>query len=1309
MPAIDILKEQEVLDTPLLLFRCTLTDGTVLRWSTHRVEVAGEQYEGRILRHNVMDVFGSLEAGTESRGDISLVLSNVDAELTALEQSVGFKGSSCQVRFVFYDLAAKQPSTDATVVFAGRGEAPDSIDTQEFAITFRNRFNLQKQVMPRMRVQPRCPWWFPSTDTQRKEAVGGGTERCYSPFYGCGYSAGEPGGRGNLLAGQPFTSCGYTQNDCDARGMFDKDDQGRETRRFAGFQSVPATISVRTHGSSSWHYSDVLDNRARYNDAVPLLYGTAWYEPPVTFTRNDGNLTHIDVLLGAGPIDEVIRVVVDGWEVPIAVANTDMTGTGWFSLVSRGERNGVFNGDLTYAGGNASGDPHGGLAVLSVVVPNRISDGTSLPKVKVFARGLRMERFSGDGQLLDSVFSNNPAWVLLDLLRRSGWKASEIDLGSFGVEASRCEELLEVQDGTGRTLARPRFGVNLCLMKRRPLAEILRGVRTGAGLYFCYDGAGRLMLRSERSLELQQPHKPLGSNGTEPLNGGWPAYEFGDGTNGTSGILRSGNGASTLRTWRRRTSETVNRYSVEFQDEFNEYQQDSVTMTHLDDALRSGAEVAAMLPALGLPNSEQATRAARFWLRKQVDGNFFVAFETSVRAVLLRPGDLISLTSLREGFDRAAFRVLAVRPTLNFETAQILAQKHDDAWYGEFESAAEINPVLRATALQETGVPRPLAGVVPMAGGSPDFEVMEVAVSGASGEWVELDVRFKPPRTTLASKVAPPRVNVSPQIETAGGTLAAGRTYYYALSAVDGDGNETALSFIVRAELPAGDDTCQVRLTDIGFSPGSTGYRVYRGMTPAQLLRVADGQGLVTEFVDSGLAATTDPPPDPRYHHANFYWRWEVLPETQATLFGASEIGNDSLGFLPNELRDARVRISRGTGAGQEAGIASNTPTDITIAGAWRVVPDSSSRFTVADNTWQFGGTTTGDTAKMLVPNRPGRTVQILGRAANAADAETPDGVSPLTRWQIVGEGSAGDAGAPPLPQFAVQPGARGTIEIAGIGFETFDNTRSVNAATTTLHYWNEMNAPTASVLIEGIDEQSEMIKLTNAAQLQVNDTFQVGKEVLRVEEVLDEGIRFRVMRGYADSFVEAHLSGVPAYALSRRTVIIPFAKGFFGSPASGSFAYSISLPDARVALVEMFATNAFGDSPTRRMSLTQTLDEGWRVLSGGQFSFQIEGEVAITANATPPLLTEEPHAVRDVLATIREAPTGGNLELRLLVNDSAYCDLTIPEGVTATDPITCFGKEALPARAVLGLEVRGVPQGTGQSPGRDLTVTMRL
>ena len=136
-----------------------------------------------------------------------------------------------------------------------------------------------------------------------------------------------------------------------------------------------------------WHAAAVTENEARYNDFVPVVYGTAWYKPPIVFARNDGNLTHMELLLGIGEIEGVLKVLVNDVEIPIGRAGMNMTGTGWFNLVSPGNRTGTFNQDFTDALGLAAGDPYGSMAYMSLVLPNRINDGSRYQGYKCCSRG----------------------------------------------------------------------------------------------------------------------------------------------------------------------------------------------------------------------------------------------------------------------------------------------------------------------------------------------------------------------------------------------------------------------------------------------------------------------------------------------------------------------------------------------------------------------------------------------------------------------------------------------------------------------------------------------------------------------------------------------------------------------------------------------------------------------------------------------------------------------------------------------------------------------------------------------------------
>ena len=179
------------------------------------------------------------------------------------------------------------------------------------------------------------------------------------------------------------------------------------------------------------------------------------------------------------------------------------------------------------------------------------------------------------------------------MLRRSGWLTTEIDIPSFAAAAGYCDELIPTRDLYGNAIAIPRFQCNLVLEARRSAAEVAKGIRNGSSLMLAYGQAGLLRLRVENTLALQQPTLPSGSNSTETLNGGWAAYEFSDASAAFSGILRKANGDPAIRLWARNGADIANRLTVEFQDEFNEYQQDSLGLVDVDDALLTEREVSA--------------------------------------------------------------------------------------------------------------------------------------------------------------------------------------------------------------------------------------------------------------------------------------------------------------------------------------------------------------------------------------------------------------------------------------------------------------------------------------------------------------------------------------------------------------------------------------------------------------------------------------------------------------------------------------------------------------------------------------------
>ncbi len=1206
MPTIDEIKEQAVTPTPLFLFECVLRDGTTERWGTHGATFGGDSYDARVLRHNVFDITASSDAGLDGAAKVSVTLANADSRFSQLARNPGFKGAKVTVRFLFYDLTGQAAASEARVVFQGVGGDADEITESTLRVTFTNRLNLQRIVLPEVRIQRRCPWTFPSNVAQRQEAMDGGSKGKYSALYRCGYSADQAGGEGQLNGGGPFTACRYTRPDCEARGMF-------ALGRFGGVEFVPAQIEVRGHGDAERSLSAILNNEARYNDAVPLAYGTVWYDPPLVFARNDGNLTRMEILLGMGEIEDVLKVVVNDIEVPEGISGTDMTATGWYNVITAGQRSGALDPNFADGAGNPLGDPYGSMAMVSVVVPNGISDGAKAPKIRVLVRGMKLEQFDGGGTSLGESYSSNPAWVLLDVLRRSGWLLSEIDTASFASAASYCDEPVSTTDLYGNSTAIPRYQCNLIVQKRRSAAEVIRGIRAASCLLLSYNADGLLQLRVENTLALQQPVKPEGCNSTTELNGGWPAYEFSDGSDVYSGILRKSDGEPAIRMRARSASDSANRLTVEFQDEFNEYQQDSLSLVDVDDANVTGREVSAAYPALGLPNFDQATRVLDLQLAKLIEGGAFIELETTVRGIGLAPGDLIAVSYVKEGLARQPFRVVRLAPGRNYQTVLITAQWHEDVWYtsGGADAAGG-----RRRYGSEVGVPRPLVGAVLDADGVDQYSIAENVIPVAGGSvGVTLTVGFVPPSTPGASSANIPRVGLSPTVATTGGTLEGGRSSYYAFSAIDGDGQETDLSFAVRAKVPSGTSTNQVTIDGLSFSSSTTGFHVYRGENPRELLRIAANQPVAASFTDGGLSAELQGPPDPNYDHAVFSWRLELQPEVDVQSHSATTVGNSTLGMLPDNYVGALVRVTRGTGAGQERRITTNDATTVTVSPAWLVEPDTTSFFAIAEGTWRQGGTAVHSPAVIEVLGRPSATVHVSGRSANAYGQESAVELNPLTRWQIGASFGTGDSAPPPEPVYGFTPLGGGTVELAGVSFSDLTNTSTIGSGTLALFSWDELGSPTTFTLTGAISDTDTTIDLSAAGSAVLGTLLQIEAEILEVTAVNGGGTQYEVARGRYNSTAASHAAGADIYHLERDVRVIPFAHGFFGSPASGSFSYPIYLPDVRIGAAEMWVTNSFGNGLSSFVSFGRHggsgdpdrigragFDPGGRVLGGGEF-----------------------------------------------------------------------------------------------------------
>jgi len=1310
MDTIAHVKENAIAQTPLLLFDVLLANGDEEHWATHEATVDGEEYEARVARHNVFELQTADASGIDAIPRISISVSNADSRVSQLETATGLAGARVTVRFLFYDLDADQPVSETMTLFRGVFNAPDETTESLAKLSAVNRMNLQRVLLPPVRIQRRCPWRFPSTAEERQEALNGGPEGRFSPLYACGYSAGEAGGRGNLNGSEPFTDCNLTRSDCIARGMFDQDGASNTTRRFGGIEFVPASILVRSHGDKDRSRATVAANAARYNDFVPLVYGTAWVEPPVVLARNDGNLTRIETVLASGEIEEVVKVVVNNVEIPLGVTSRDMTASGWWNLFAGGSRTGGFNLNFTTPNGTPLGDPYGSMAALSIVVPNQLNDAGSLPRVKVLMRGSKIERFDAQGASTGYAFSDNPSWILLDVLRKSGWKKDELDLASFAAAATFCDETIAATDNHGNSISAKRFVCNLSVRSRRTAADLIRGIRNNARLQLIYQPDGRLGVLVENTVLLQHPIKPAGSNVQETLNGGWPAYHYADGSaeGVSSAILRRGDGSPAVRLWSRPIVDTPNRFSIEFADQFNEFQQDSLSLSDVENIRRSGQEISGRLVVEGLPTFDQAARTLKYFLDRSIQGNRFIEIETSVKALGQRLGDIIAVTYLKEGFVRQPFRIVKIAPGPNYQSVRITAQIHDDAWYNDTNGQLSLIPPTQKLPSAEPSQPNSLFGVELDEFGREQFGVEEHLVGGSDGTILtEVEVGFRGPQTGRSLAATPPLLGLQPSVATTGGTLEGDQTLYYALTATDADGLESEPSFIVRADLPAGSSTNQVTLESLSFSDATVSFSVYRGSLPSRLRRIATAQSPAESFLDGGLAEDLEGAPDPNYDHANFYWRLENTEEQFATEYGPDSVGSSALDMPVNGLVGHICRLVRGKGADQERKIVSNTATTVTVEPPWEIEPGTSTIFVVAEATWRFGGRAKSSPARFQIPNRSDAVVQITGRAANAQNVESLEGLSIVTRWRIGGGGvGVADQDIPPQPTFAVDARGDGTYELRGIGFETLVNTQTISNGLFTLYYRSELTPIAGDPISAAIDDAETTLTFAAPGEAQAGDLVQLEHELMRVVEALGGGTQYTVTRGECGSVAVAHAAGVEAIKLETRTETASFRRAFFGTPEGASWARSVTLPSARLACVELEFGNSIGNSPKGFANQSELADFGLRSLRGGQFEFQIEGLLGSLDDAAPPLIVQQDLSIRDVLAVVKTAPAGADLVIEIEQDGALVTTVTIQDGQTAAVPVAGRDLPTLNEGSRLTVNILGVGSAY---PGSDLSVAIRV
>lgn len=834
-------KDLEAACQPLHLVTITFPDGSVRRLSTHPLNSAqggytygGNSYEGCILDVQLGALQGFDQGGIDIYPRASLTLADADKTLLINdERAKGFRGATMDITFVLWDAGTSTFSSDSIKLFSGVCDAAQA-KRDNLIVSATSRFDLQRRYLPNAVISRRCPLLNPATAAQRTEAANPD-----SPFYLCGET------RSTAVA----APCSYTNETCT-----------QPNRRANITWDPPAGSRSREYTSGQWLNITNNPNDAKYGDVIPVVYGTAWVDAKVVNVVGDGNSTRGEALVSFGEIDNILRVVVN--DVELQPANSIDGATNYivrdpllrYNTINKGDRDGSPNLDNPY---NGAGDPYGNIAAILWVVPRRVADPSSTPRVRVLVRGLKVRVYS-DAVTYSTTYSENPAWVLADLLVKAGLTYADLEMQTWVDAAATAAVSINYTDQYGATASHARAACSLVIGQRISAADVVRKVRQGAGLDLVPNsGNGKLQVFYRGTLA-SQSSAVNGSNDNSPVSSkslagvttnGYVAYNFNKVIRGSLELLTAPNQSSP------------NKIYTTFVNAERDWQQDSLSLTDTLALALIDREVAQPWDTLGINSLDQCKRYGRRYLAEQnrcnarsdAGGSEIYRFQHGMGTVRVRAGHICKLSDTQYGLSNILVRILQIRPSKNHEIVEFIVLRHDDNFYVDtYGQEADVKEVPQyRNRLERPAYPwapyylQPNASDPLYNSTEWTFGVTEEHETAADGTSIaRVRVRGLQPVNIFSESLSAPVAKRQGTTASTGGTiLGSGRAYYLCVCAKDGSNRYSPPSITCEVIVSAVSNTNTITIPVSKWPTGSTGYAVFCGDTPNLLTFHGSGVG----------------------------------------------------------------------------------------------------------------------------------------------------------------------------------------------------------------------------------------------------------------------------------------------------------------------------------------------------------------------------------------------------------------------------------------------------------------------------------
>lgn len=555
-----------------------------------------------------------------------------------------------------------------------------------------------------------------------------------------------------------FGTCDHTMASCQARGMYAQDSSSRNCFRYRGITFTP--VDWRYEQPSGHHtLTSTNPNWAKYNDVIPLVYGTARVSCKIMFSQT-ANDTRGQAIVCEGPVNSISNMIIDSEAIPFNAAyphHDTETGMWTYGLGTVGQA----YTDVWFP----NSDPYSGIAVVSFNFPPQFANNSEDFNVSVLVQGLSLPQYDSNGSYVATAWTDNPAWILLDVLRRSGWQISELNVSSFYAFAVYASQNINAYVSSSCTSPFSRFRMSTVLDQQLPVGEFLYTLLNECRAILSYDAAGLLRIDCLNRLT----NTTLGANVSSGTN--WVTVEDGAGitigqsltidtganqeiisvlnvrisansfqieaafaknhsTGATveaqpafsfdlSSILRDSSEYPMITRSSMKTSQTPNDFVVELQNSLSQWTQDQAELMDTVEANNFGAKVTGQLDATGFEDIDSAVRIEQLEVYKAhgrrnaanqiiTRGNLFVTLSSSVKAINVAIGAIVYLTYAKEGWTNKPFRVVSVSPAQDSQfpywMIQFVLREHDDAWYDNING--NIAPAPNTLPVAPTPVPR---------------------------------------------------------------------------------------------------------------------------------------------------------------------------------------------------------------------------------------------------------------------------------------------------------------------------------------------------------------------------------------------------------------------------------------------------------------------------------------------------------------------------------------------------------------------------------------------------------------------------